>query len=89
MICSLKKQLTFSGAPLFTEKRFGWGIEGRVSSVQPDGIPNPDSLVRELRGRCQNMLSINVIAQNTTGLKYYIQTITVLLTESLPIPVIL
>ena len=76
-------------APLFTEKRFGRGIEGRVSSVQPDGIPNPDSLVRELRGRCQNVLCINVIAENTTGLKYYTQTITVLLMEPLPIQVIL
>jgi len=71
------------------EKRFGWGIEGRVPPVRPDGIPNPDSSVRERRGRCQNMLSINVTAENTTGLKYYIQTITVLLTEPLPIRVIL
>jgi len=57
---------------------FGWGIEGRIPSLKPDGIPNLGSLVNELRGRCQNMLSINVIAENTTGLKYYIQTITVL-----------
>lgn len=65
MICSLKKTLHLSLAPLFTKERFGWGIEGRVSSVQPDGIPNPVSLGRELRGRCQNMFSIKVRVENT------------------------
>lgn len=83
MICSLKK-LNLSLAPLFTKERFGWGIEGRVSSVQPDGIPNPVSLGRELRGRCQNMFSINVTAENTSGFTFYIQTITALLPEPVP-----
>lgn len=59
--------------------------ERRVSLLQTDGIPNLDSLVSELRGRCQNRLSINAITENTTGFRYHIQTITVLLTESMPI----
>lgn len=52
--------------------------------MQPDGIPSPVSSGRELKGRCQNMFSINVTAESTSGLKYSIQTIPALLPEPVP-----
>lgn len=65
-ICSLKKKtFTFHWFLYLPRRDLGGGIEGRISSVQPDGIPNPVSLGRELRGRCQNMFSIKVTAENT------------------------